>query len=110
MDLNFAFIGGRLAAPPDHRTFDSGTRMSTFLVAVKSSTPRRRIDVLPVTFWDPPDHLLDHRITPGAEVVVYGSIQRRFRDGPDGRHSRLELVASAMGIRTDGNAAPDVEG
>ncbi len=63
-----------------------------------------------MTFWDPPEHLLDHRIAPGAEVVVYGSIQRRFRDGPEGRRSRLEVVATAMGVKLDGDAAPDLEG
>ncbi len=95
MDMNLVVVAGKLAAPPELREFESGSRLLRSLVTVRSQAPRRRVDVLPVTLWDPPsDHeLIDAPV--GKGVWVVGSIQRRFWSGEDGRRSRLELVAHA---------------
>lgn len=93
MDMNLVLLSGRIAAPPELREFESGSRLLRVLVTVRSDAPRRRVDVLPVTLWDPPaDHeLIDAPVDKGVWVV--GSLQRRFWSGEEGRRSRLELVA-----------------
>ena len=48
MDLNLAVIAGTLAAPPEIRTFDSGSRLARYLVTIRSTEPRKRVDVVPV--------------------------------------------------------------
>lgn len=99
MDLNLVVLAGRIAAPPDLRIFDSGTRLLRYLVTVKADEPRRRIDVVPVTLWHPPQELVDSDPAPGRRVWVAGTVQRRFWSGPEGRHSRLEVIADQVCLR-----------
>ena len=97
-------LAGRIAAPPDLRVFDSGTRLLRYLVTVKADEPRRRIDVVPVTLWDPPQELVDSDPAPGRRAWVAGTVQRRFWSGPEGRHSRLEVIADQVCLREAGPA------
>jgi single-strand DNA-binding protein len=98
MDLNLVVLCGRLAAPAEVRTFESGSRLARYLVTVRSEEPRR-VDVLPVTLWDPPDALVEAGPAPGHAVWVAGSVQRRFWSGAEGRRSRLEVVAEQVCLR-----------
>lgn len=96
MDLNLIVLCGRLAVDGELRVFDSGARLIRYLVTVRVDHPRRRIDVVPVTLWDPPDDLVD---TPGLKserIWVCGSVQRRYWESPDGRRSRIEVVAEQV--------------
>jgi single-stranded DNA-binding protein len=70
-------------------------------VTVRSEEPNRRVDVVPVTLWDPPDALLDADPTPGTRIWVAGGVQRRFWSDDDGRRSRLEVVAEQVCLRDD---------
>lgn len=106
MDLNLVVVSGRLAAPPEIRQFESGARLARYLVTVRSEEPTRRVDVLPVTLWDPGDDLIDAQPAPGTRVWVAGSVQRRFWSGSDGRRSRIELVADQVCLR---DSEDDVE-
>lgn len=101
MDLNLAVLNGRLAAPPEVRRFDSGATLVRYLITVRSEEPVRRVDVLPVTLWDPPDDLVAADAAPGRRVWVSGSIQRRFWSSVDGRRSRIEVVAEQVTLRSD---------
>ena len=99
MDLNLVVLGGRLAAPPELRVFQSGARLVRYLVTVKSDVPHRRLDVLPVTLWDPDEALLEADYQPGHRLWLAGSVQRRYWDGEDGRRSRVEIVAGNVSFR-----------
>lgn len=99
MDLNVVVLAGRLAAPPEIRQFESGTRLARYLITVRSEEPTRRVDVVPVTLWDPDDELLDADPAPGARMWVSGGVQRRFWSGEEGRRSRLEIVADQVCLR-----------
>jgi len=93
MDMNLTVLAGKLAAPPEMRQFESGSCLVRSLVTVRSSSPRRRVDVIPVTLWDPPS---DHEIlkaAAGRPVWVVGTVQRRFWSAGEARQSRLEVVA-----------------
>jgi single-strand DNA-binding protein len=103
VDLNLVVLGGRLAAPPEIRQFAEGGRLARYLVTVRSETPQRRVDVVPVVLWDPPDDLIDSEPAPGRGLWIAGSVQRRFWSGSDGRRSRLEVVADQVCLR---DAAP----
>ena len=98
MDLNLVVLCGRLAAPAEIRQFESGSRLARYLVTVRSEEPRR-VDVVPVTLWDPPADLVDAEPAPGQAVWVAGSVQRRFWSGAEGRRSRLEVVADQVCLR-----------
>jgi single-stranded DNA-binding protein len=100
MDLNLIVLSGRLAAPPELRTFDSGSRLARYLVTCRTYEPRRRIDVLPVTLWEPPEELLEAEA--GTSLWMAGTAQRRFWEGDDGRRSRLEIVAEEVCMHPPG--------
>jgi single-strand DNA-binding protein len=100
VDLNLVVLAGRLAAPPEIRQFESGSRLARYLVTVRSEEPRRRVDVVPVVLWDPPDDLLDAEPDPGRSLWIAGSVQRRFWSGAEGRRSRLEVVADQVCLRS----------
>ncbi len=96
MDLNLVVLAGRLAAPQEIRQFESGSRLVRYLVTVRSEEPTHRVDVVPITQWDPPDEVIDIDPQPGSRLWVAGSVQRRFWSGSEGRRSRLEIVADQV--------------
>ncbi len=110
MDLNLIVIAGRVAAQPECRSFDSGSTMIRLLVTVRSNSPRRRVDVVPVSQWDPPDDVTDGSITVGTSVMIIGSVQRRFWSATDGRRSRLEVVAHDIVVRPEGEEESESDG
>ena len=91
MDVNLVVLAGRIAASPELREFESGARLLRLLVTVRQEQPRHRLDVVPVTRWDPTEEDLLHGV--GDRVYVTGTVQRRFWSNPDGRRSRLEVIA-----------------
>ncbi len=104
MDLNLVVLAGRIATEPEVRVFPSGATMIRYLVTVRSTEPRRRVDVVPVSLWDPPAEVLEARDVRGRSAWVAGSVQRRFwSDGGDTR-SRVEVVAYEVRIVDGANA------
>ena len=108
MELNLAVLAGRLAAPPEVRTFDSGSRLIRYLVTVRRDSPPRRVDVLPITRWDPDEDTVADLPAAGARVWVAGTLQRRFWPPAEGGRSRLEIIAYHVDFRpeTDATAEP----
>jgi single-stranded DNA-binding protein len=98
MDLNLVVLAGRIATEPEIRTFPSGTTMIRYLVTVRSSEPRRRVDVIPVSLWDPSPDVREHRDVRGRKVWVAGSVQRRFWADAGDTRSRMEIVAHEVRI------------
>jgi single-stranded DNA-binding protein len=96
MDCNLVVLAGRLSAPLEVTDRDSGHRVGRLLMAVRSDTPAVRLDLVPVIWWNPTDHQLDTVPPVGSRVDITGSVQRRFWEGPDGRRSRLEVVAGMV--------------
>jgi single-strand DNA-binding protein len=100
MDLNVVVLAGRLAAPPEVRLFATGARLVRYLLTVRTEDPPR-VDVLPVTLWDPPEELVEAAPDPGRRLWLTGSVQRRFWSGSEGRRSRLEVVAAQVCLRPE---------
>lgn len=107
MDLNIIVLSGRLAAEPEVRVFDSGATMVRLLVTVRSTAPRRRVDVVPVVLWDPDETTVDSlRDSRGSGIWIAGSVQRRFWSSSEGKVSRIEVTASAIEFRNETTQAP----
>lgn len=96
---NIVVVAGTLAAEPELREFESGSRLVRYLVTVRSEEPRRRVDVLPVTLWDPPPELLAADAGRGRSIWTTGTAQRRFWESATGRRSTVELVADHVEFR-----------
>ncbi|GBE22639.1 MAG TPA: hypothetical protein ENH00_12370 [Actinobacteria bacterium] len=99
MDLNLVVLCGRLASPGELREFESGTCLLRLLITVRTEEPRRRVDVVPVTLWDPDEDLVEAVRESGIRIWVAGAVQRRFWADPEGRRSRLEVVADQVTVR-----------
>ncbi len=106
MDHNIVVLVGRLAAEPDVRELQSGTRLIRYLVTMRLEYPRRRVDVVPVTLWDPPDSLVAQKPPAGQRVWVSGWVQRRFWEVEGARRSRIEVVASTVCLRDEPDGEP----
>lgn len=106
MDLNLIVLCGRLAVDGELRVFDSGAKLIRYLVTVRVDHPRRRIDVVPVTLWDPPAELVDAPGCKAERIWVCGSVQRRYWESPDGRRSRIEVVAEQVNFKDVDDLAP----
>lgn len=99
MDLNLTVLCGRLATDPEIRMFDSGARLIRYLITTRVDYPRKRTDVIPVTLWDPPPDLIDEPGSKGERIWACGAVQRRYWESPDGRRSRIEVVAEHVDVR-----------
>lgn len=94
-DRNEIHLRGKLATAPEHRTFGSGASLARMLVTVRLSGPSRT-DVLPVTVWEPDPEVV--KAVRGIPVEVTGQVHRRFWTDAEGRHSRVEVVATTVKI------------
>ena len=101
MDLNMVVLRGRLAAAPEHRVLDSGSRMARLLVAVRSDEPHARLDVVPVVWWEPEDEFVAAPPAVGSRILLTGSVQRRYWESADGRRSKIEVVAANISVPVD---------
>ncbi len=105
MDHNIVVLAGHLAGPPELRELEGGGRLVRYLVTTRIESPQKRIDVVPVILWDPPESLLAEDPPPGHPIWVAATVQRRFWEAKGGRRSRVEIVASHVCLRDP----PDVE-
>jgi single-stranded DNA-binding protein len=101
MDLNLVVLCGQLATDAEVRVFDSGTRLIRYLVVLRVGHPRKRTDVIPVTLWKPGDELAAEPGVKGDRVWVCGAVQRRYWESPDGRRSRVEVIAEQVSFKVD---------
>lgn len=99
-DINLLMLRGRVVAEPEIRKFETGATLIRYLATVTSPEPRRRLDVIPVSYWDPPENLLRSPGRVRDRICVLGSIQRRFWPQAPGQvSSRIEVVASEVHVR-----------
>ena len=119
---NQVLLRGRVSAAPEDRELPSGDRVVTArLVVARPPGPARQrqpVDVLDCVAWTARAQRLLTGWQPGSVVEVEGAIRRRFRRGPGGLTSRVEIeVVSARRVRaapvdrarkrTDGPASPE---
>ena len=100
MDLNLVVLAGYLAAPGE---FNSDSKRLRLLLTVRSELPQQRVDVIPVTLQDPSAEQVAATCKTGVRLWVVGSVQRRFLSSPEGRRSRVEIVAEDINVQPDGD-------
>lgn len=86
--MNHVLLTGRLSSAPQHRELASGS--SLWSLELTTDTPEGACSV-PVAWFDPPG---EPAFVAGDEVVVLGSVRRRFFRTATGTQSRTEVVAS----------------
>ena len=103
-DFNVVVLAGRAAASPELRDHEDGRSSARCLVTVRSERPRRRLDVVPVIWWEPDRRTLE-AMRPGVGLWVAGRVERRLRQGGRGGGIRLEIVAHDVQLRGERRGA-----
>ncbi len=91
MDLNILVLSGRLVTKPDVRVFEGGSTLARYLLAARVGHPRRRVDVVPVVQWNPPEWVAE--LDRGDALWIAAGVQRRFWSDDNERRGRIEVVA-----------------
>jgi single-strand DNA-binding protein len=93
-DTNLVVLVGTITAPPAVRRHSSGAVRVDLTIATRDPGPPRRVDAVPIVWWDPPSGV--DSIVPGTRVTVVGAVRRRFWATDSGRLSRLEVDAGTV--------------
>jgi single-strand DNA-binding protein len=89
--MNVAVLVGALSSAPELRTLASGDVLAQLQITTRTDGTTRSV---PVSLFDPPDWL--RALEPGDEVVVLGSVHRRFFRAGAVTASRTEVVADRV--------------
>jgi single-strand DNA-binding protein len=113
VDHNQARLVGRLSGAPNRRTLPSGDEIVSLRMVVRR--PGGGSDTLPVQFGPAPAAgsrrrvgqvgrralAAVDRLEDGTRIEVLGAVRRRWWAGPDGRRSRIEVLAQVVRPATD---------
>ena len=90
-ERNLVVLRGALTAEPRTRELPSGSVLSQFDVTTRDEGGTQSV---PVAWFDPPGAVAD--LDAGVEVVVVGSVRRRFFRAGGVTQSRTEVVAAKV--------------
>jgi single-strand DNA-binding protein len=90
-ERNLVVLRGTVAAEPRVRELPSGSVLAQFDVTTRDDGGTQSV---PVAWFDPPGATA--RFEAGAEVVVVGSVRRRFFRAGGATQSRTEVVAEKV--------------
>jgi single-strand DNA-binding protein len=88
---NLVVLRGALVAEPRQRELPSGSVILQFDVTTRDEAGTQTV---PVAWSDPPAAAA--QLEPGAELVVVGSVHRRFFRAGGSTQSRTEVVAAKV--------------
>lgn len=90
--MNVAIVSGRLSRPPVEQELPSGDLLCRLEVTVRSDT--EATTSVPVAIVRPSASV--RGLAADEEVVVLGSVRRRFFRTPSGTGSRTEILAARV--------------
>ena len=90
--LNLAVVAGPVSTAPEIRALPSGSAVASVGVRTRSG---ERTTSVPVCVWDPPAWLAE--LSPGDELIVLGTVRRRFYRSGGATGSRVEVDATFVG-------------
>ena len=90
-ERNLVVLRGMLSADARTRELPSGTVLTQFDLTTRDDGGTQSV---PVAWFDPPASQRD--LAPGTEVVVIGSVRRRFFRAGGATQSRTEVVADKV--------------
>ena len=95
--INLVVLRGRVSSPPVLRSLPSGSRLATLALRVPAGDGTRTS--VPVAVWDPASWV--ETVAPDDELVVTGTVRRRFFQAAGATGSRVEVQAVAIGRAGD---------
>jgi single-stranded DNA-binding protein len=88
--MNHVLLIGRLSSMPQRRELASGSSLWSLELTTDTSEGAWSV---PIAWFDPP---VEPAFLTGDEVMVLGSVRRRFFRSASGTQSRTEVVASEV--------------
>lgn len=88
---NVVLLHGTLAAEPRRRELPSGSVIAQFDLTTRDEGGTQTV---PVAWFDPP--AWSDELEPGTDLVVIGSVRRRFFKAAGATQSRTEVVAEKV--------------
>ena len=88
---NVVVLRGALAAEPRQRELPSSSVVAQFDVTTRDEVGAQTV---PVAWFDPPSWIAE--LEPGSELVVIGSVRRRFFRAGGSTQSRTEVVVEKV--------------
>ncbi|MBQ3045151.1 MAG: single-stranded DNA-binding protein [Clostridia bacterium] len=112
--VNIGVIMGRLTADPELRVTPSGTKTTSFTVAVDrrfTQNGERQADFIDVVAWRHDAEFICKNFRKGTMIAVQGRLQSRsYKDKNGFSRKALELIADAVSFCGDkGASAPGCE-
>lgn len=107
-EVNYVKLCGRLAAPAEERTLQSGDVVVTFRLVVPRRAARRRgpgkpkataVDAIECSAWSAAVRRKVLRWGSGDVIVVEGALRRRFWHAEGGARSRYDVEVSQASRR-----------
>jgi single-strand DNA-binding protein len=93
---NLAVIRGSVANDAQSRDLPGGGRVVQFDVATRVESGAKTVNVSVPIAWNDPTPAQLGVLTPGVELVVVGTVRRRFFRVGGATQSRTEVVADAV--------------
>ncbi len=93
---NLAVIRGTVPAQPQTRDLPGRAMVVQFDVTTRIETDGREVNVSVPIAWNDPTPAQLGVVVPGAELVVVGTVRRRFFRVGGATQSRTEVVADAV--------------
>jgi len=121
MNLNKAFVVGRLTRDPEQRTMPNGRQVSNFGIATnriwtdrESGKKQEQVEFHNIVAFGKLAEICNQYLNKGQLILIEGRIQTRSWDDQDGnKRSRTEIIAETMqmgpkagGGRTEGISEP----
>lgn len=91
--MNLVVLCGLISSPPVLRTLPSGSRLASLALRVPAGDGTATS--VPIAVWDPPRWVAT--LAPDDEVIVAGTVQRRFFRAGGATGARVEVRAGAIG-------------
>ncbi len=115
MNVNKAFILGRVTADPQLRSTPNGTSTASFNIATnkvwtdKSGQKHEDVQFHQIVTWGRLAEIASQYLVKGSTVFVEGELQtREWTDKAGAKHRATEIIASSLqlGPRPDGAGRP----
>src|SRR6185503_12657033 len=91
--INIAIVRGVLSSAPECRTLPSGSELAQLQVTTRPDAEGAAVSV-PVSVTDPPAWIAD--LDAGDELLLTGTVRRRFFRAGGATASRVEIAALAV--------------
>lgn len=110
--MNVICLVGRLVHDPEIKSTNSGSRVSTFAIAVDRNRPapdgQRMVDYIDIVTWNKTAEFVCNYFKKGSWIAVNGRLETRSYEDKDGNKRKVfEVIADGVnfvGAKVDSNS------